>query len=51
MRIAASDARTFVDGMKKADLLADKRTQLAVIMSLVIRGEVVTKIMDRRVCR
>jgi uncharacterized protein with HEPN domain len=33
--------------MKKADLLADKRTQLAVIMSLVILGEVVTKIMDR----
>ena len=47
MRIGASDARTFVDGMKKADLLADKRTQLAVIMSLVILGEVVTKIMDR----
>ena len=47
MRIAASDARPFLDGMNKADFLADKRTQQAVIMSLVIIGEVVTKIMDR----
>jgi len=47
MRQAGSDARTFVDGLDRNDFLADKRTQQAVIMSLVIVGEVVTKIMDR----
>ena len=47
MRTAASDARDFVDGMTKEEFLADKRTQQAVIMSLVILGEVVTKIMAR----
>lgn len=44
---AATDACTFVEGMDKEDFLADKRTQQAVIMSLVIAGEAVTKIMDR----
>ena len=39
MLTAASDARRFVDGMSKEDFLADKRTQQAVIMSLVIIGE------------
>ena len=33
--------------MSKADFLADKRTQQAVIMSLIIIGEAATKIMDR----
>lgn len=47
MRQAATDARTFVDGITKVDFLADKRTQQAVIMPLVILGEVATKIMDR----
>jgi uncharacterized protein with HEPN domain len=47
MREAATNARNFVDGIKKEDFLADKRTQQAVIMSLVIIGEVATKIMDR----
>jgi hypothetical protein len=47
MREAATNARNFVEGMKKEDFLADKRTQQAVIMSLVIIGEVATKIMDR----
>jgi uncharacterized protein with HEPN domain len=46
MRQAATNARSFVDGMKKEDFLADKRTQQAVIMSLVIIGEVATKLMD-----
>lgn len=31
---AATDARSFVEGMAKDDFLADKRTQQAVIMSL-----------------
>ncbi len=47
MRQAPTDARSFVDGMKKEDFLADKRTQQAVIMSLVIIGEVATKVLDR----
>ncbi|WP_424677680.1 DUF86 domain-containing protein, partial [Enterobacter hormaechei] len=32
---AATDARSFVEGMAKDDFLADKRTQQAVIMSLI----------------
>ena len=43
---AAIDARSFVDGLAKEDFLADKRTQQAVIMSLIILGEAATKIMD-----
>jgi uncharacterized protein with HEPN domain len=38
MRQAGSDARAFVEGLNKDDFLADKRTQQAVIMSLVIVG-------------
>ena len=44
---AANDARSFVDGMSKEDFLADKRTQQAVVMSLVIIGEAAARIMDR----
>jgi uncharacterized protein with HEPN domain len=47
MRQAAEDALGFVAGMSKAEFLADKRTQQAVIMSLIIVGEAATKIMDR----
>jgi len=47
MAKAASDARSFVDGMNKTDFLTDKRTQQAVIMCLVIIGEAATKAMDR----
>lgn len=43
---AATDACSFVDGMGKGDFLEDKRTQQAVIMSLVIIGEAATKVMD-----
>ena len=43
---AAIDARSFVEGLVKDDFLADKRTQQAVIMSLIIIGEAVTKVMD-----
>ncbi|GHU14382.1 DUF86 domain-containing protein [Betaproteobacteria bacterium] len=46
MQQAATDACTFVEGLGKADFLEDKRTQQAVIMSLVIIGEAVTKVMD-----
>ena len=44
---AAADACGFVEGLAKEDFLEDKRTQQAVIMSLIIIGEAVTKVMDR----
>ena len=47
MRQAASGARTYVDGVTKIEFLADKRTQQAVIMCLIIIGEAATKTMDR----
>lgn len=40
---AASDACGFIEGMGKDDFLVDKRTQQAVIMSLIIVGEAVPK--------
>lgn len=46
MEQAASDACGFVEGLTKDDFLADKRTQQAIIMSLIIIGEAVTKVMD-----
>ena len=46
MQQAATDACSFVEGMSKGAFLAGKRTQQAVIMSLVIIGEAVTKVMD-----
>lgn len=46
IRQAATDACQFVDGLGKSDFQADKRTQQAVIMSLIIIGEAATKIMD-----
>ena len=46
MRQAAADACGFVAGMDKAGFVADKRTQQAVVMSLVILGEAATKVMD-----
>ena len=38
MRRAAIDAISFVEGLGKGDFLGDKRTQPAVIMSLVVIG-------------
>jgi len=46
MQQAATDACSFVEGMSKGTLLADKRSQQAVIMSLIIIGEAVTKVME-----
>lgn len=46
LRQAATDACHFVEGLGKADFLEDRRTQQAVVMSLVIVGEAATKIMD-----
>ena len=46
MQQAAKDACSFVEGMDKDAFLEDKRTQQAVIMSLIIIGEAATKVMD-----
>lgn len=46
MQQAAADACIFVEGLGKEDFLEDKRTQQAVVMSLLIVGESVTKVMD-----
>ncbi len=46
MQQAATDACSFVEGLAKDDFLEDKRTQQAVIMSLIIIGEASTKVMD-----
>lgn len=43
---AATDACGFVEGLSKVDFLEDKRTQQAVIMSLIIIGEAATRVMD-----
>jgi len=46
MQQAGADACSFVEGLAKDDFLEDKRTQQAVIMSLIIIGEAATKVMD-----
>ena len=45
---AALQSVTYTDGMDKADFLADKRTQQAVILNLIILGEAATKLIDRK---
>ena len=45
MHEAATDARSFVQGMAVEDFLKDRRTQQAVVMSLLILGEATTKVM------
>jgi len=47
MRQAAADACVFVEDVSKEEFLADKRTQRAVVMSIVILGEAATKITER----
>ncbi|MBK5965282.1 hypothetical protein CCR95_14595 [Thiocystis minor] len=46
IRQAAFDACSFIGGLDKEEFFADKRTQQAVIMSLVIIGEAATKVME-----
>ncbi len=43
---AATDVCSFVEGLAKDDFLTDKRTQQAVILSLIIIGEAATKVME-----
>lgn len=40
-------ARAYTEGMDKADFLADRKTQQAVIMNLLIVGEAATKLATR----
>lgn len=44
MRGAAMEALGFVEGMNKPAFIEDRRTQQAVLMSLVVLGEASTKI-------
>lgn len=46
MQQATEDACGFVKGLSKEDFFEDKRTQQAVVMSLIIIGEAATKVMD-----
>jgi len=46
IRQAATDACSFVEGQRKEDFLADRRTQQAVILSLLIIGEAATKLLQ-----
>lgn len=46
MREAAGQALVYTEGMAKNDFLADKRTQQAVILNLIILSEAATKLMD-----
>ncbi len=43
---AAADVCSFVEGLSKDDFLKDKRTQQAVIMSIIIIGEAATKVIE-----
>ena len=47
MRQAIADAHSFTEGMVQSDFEQDKRTQQAVVMSLIVLGEAATKIMDQ----
>ena len=44
---AAQDVLSFTDGMTKADFLTDRRTQNAVVMSLLVIGEVAARVAER----
>lgn len=47
MRQAIADAQSFTQGMAQTDFEQDKRTQQAVVMSLIVLGEAATKVMDQ----
>jgi uncharacterized protein with HEPN domain len=44
MRSASGLAQSYIEGMSKASFIADTRSQQAVIMNLVIIGEIATKL-------
>lgn len=43
---ATQQACSYAEGMDKADFLADRRTQQAVILNLIIIGEAATKLLQ-----
>jgi uncharacterized protein with HEPN domain len=45
MQEAAYLACSYVDGISKEDFLADKRTQQAVILNIIVLGEAATKLL------
>lgn len=47
LKQAADDASSFVEGVSKHDFMADRRTQQAVIMSLMTIGEIAGRIIAR----
>lgn len=47
MRQAAADACGFVGEMDQTAFQQDKRTQQAVVMSLIVLGEAASKVMER----
>jgi len=46
MLAAAKEVEGFVEGLTGADFLADRRTQQAVVMNLLIIGEAAAKVVD-----
>jgi uncharacterized protein with HEPN domain len=44
---AASQVRGYIEGMDKDTFLADRRTEQAVILNLIILGEAATKLLQR----
>ena len=46
MHEAVTQSLAYVEGWDKSDFLADKRTQQAIILNLIILGEAATKLMD-----
>lgn len=44
---ATRQAQEFVEGLNRAEFLADKRTQQAVTLNLIILGEAASRLMDR----
>lgn len=45
MLSAANDALAYVEGMDKDDFVADKRTQQAVVLNLLLIGEISAKLL------
>ena len=46
MQSAAEDACSFIVGMSRTEFFDDRRTQNAVVMSLIVPGEAAAKVMD-----
>lgn len=46
IQVATEQACAYVEGLDKEDFLADKRTQQAVILNIVIIGEAATKLLQ-----